>query len=94
MQSNLERFQSTKLHPFQEKIQREYLSTNVRTNMLSFLSECRIKEAFIQPSIKCVHILLFFVAIRKKIQILLGKRTDLSSVLYYHHFPVLNQILI
>ncbi|XP_058264564.1 general transcription factor IIH subunit 1 [Hemibagrus wyckioides] len=29
MQSNLERFQSTKLHPFQEKIQREYLSTNL-----------------------------------------------------------------
>lgn len=29
MKSNLERFQMTKLCPFQEKIQRQYLSTNV-----------------------------------------------------------------
>lgn len=29
MKSNLERFQMTKLHPFKEKIQRQYLSTNV-----------------------------------------------------------------
>lgn len=29
MKSNLERFQMTKLRPFQEKIQRQYLSTNV-----------------------------------------------------------------
>lgn len=30
MRSNLERFQVTKLCPFQEKIRRQYLSTNVR----------------------------------------------------------------
>lgn len=30
MKSNLERFQVTKLCPFQEKIRRQYLSTNVR----------------------------------------------------------------
>uniref|UniRef100_A0AAY4DCY2 General transcription factor IIH subunit 1 n=1 Tax=Denticeps clupeoides TaxID=299321 RepID=A0AAY4DCY2_9TELE len=30
MKSNLERFQVTKLRPFQEKIQRQYLSSNVR----------------------------------------------------------------
>lgn len=29
MKTNLERFQMTKLCPFQEKIQRQYLSTNV-----------------------------------------------------------------
>lgn len=29
MKSNLEKFQMTKLCPFQEKIQRQYLSTNV-----------------------------------------------------------------
>lgn len=29
MKSNLERFQMTKLSPFKEKIQRQYLSTNV-----------------------------------------------------------------
>ncbi|KAL0968831.1 hypothetical protein UPYG_G00272460 [Umbra pygmaea] len=29
MRSNLERFQMTKLRPFQEKIQRQYLSTNL-----------------------------------------------------------------
>lgn len=29
MKSNLERFQMTKLCPFKEKIQRQYLSTNV-----------------------------------------------------------------
>ncbi|XP_060743066.1 general transcription factor IIH subunit 1 [Tachysurus vachellii] len=33
MQSNLERFQSTKLHPFQAKIQREYLSTNLISHL-------------------------------------------------------------
>ncbi|XP_053497185.1 general transcription factor IIH subunit 1 [Ictalurus furcatus] len=33
MQSNLERFQSSKLHPFQEKIQREYLSTNLTSHL-------------------------------------------------------------
>lgn len=30
MKSNLERFQVTKLRPFQEKIQRQYLSMTVR----------------------------------------------------------------
>ncbi|MEQ2296121.1 General transcription factor IIH subunit 1 [Ameca splendens] len=29
MKTNLERFQMTKLRPFQEKIQRQYLSTNL-----------------------------------------------------------------
>lgn len=33
MRSNLERFQSTKLRPFQEKIQREYLSTNLTSHL-------------------------------------------------------------
>ncbi|KAK1789700.1 hypothetical protein P4O66_015599 [Electrophorus voltai] len=33
MQSNLERFQSTKLHPFQGKIQREYLSSNLISHL-------------------------------------------------------------
>lgn len=33
MQSNLERFQSTKLHPFQEKIKRQYLSANLTSHL-------------------------------------------------------------
>ncbi|KAL1279666.1 hypothetical protein QQF64_014266 [Cirrhinus molitorella] len=37
MKSNLERFQLTKLRPFQEKIQRQYLSTNVRPRPLHLL---------------------------------------------------------
>lgn len=34
MRSNLERFQVTKLCPFQEKLQKQYLSTNVRRKFL------------------------------------------------------------
>lgn len=38
MRSNLERFQLTKLCPFQEKIRRQYLSTNVRSGWCSGFS--------------------------------------------------------
>uniref|UniRef100_A0A672GMF9 BSD domain-containing protein n=1 Tax=Salarias fasciatus TaxID=181472 RepID=A0A672GMF9_SALFA len=37
MKSNLERFQMTKLHPFQEKIQRQYLSTNLTGHLEEML---------------------------------------------------------
>lgn len=37
MRSNLERFQMTKLRPFQEKVQRQYLSMNVRTRICTYL---------------------------------------------------------
>uniref|UniRef100_A0A3Q3MUV1 General transcription factor IIH, polypeptide 1 n=1 Tax=Labrus bergylta TaxID=56723 RepID=A0A3Q3MUV1_9LABR len=37
MKSNLERFQMTKLRPFQEKIQRQYLSTNLTGHLEEML---------------------------------------------------------
>ncbi|KAM9377855.1 general transcription factor IIH subunit 1 [Pholidichthys leucotaenia] len=37
MKSNLERFQTTKLRPFQEKIQRQYLSTNLTGHLEEML---------------------------------------------------------
>ncbi|XP_030587010.1 general transcription factor IIH subunit 1 [Archocentrus centrarchus] len=37
MKSNLERFQMTKLHPFKEKIQRQYLSTNLTGHLEEML---------------------------------------------------------
>ncbi|XP_056138045.1 general transcription factor IIH subunit 1 [Lampris incognitus] len=37
MRSNLERFQMTKLRPFQEKIQRQYLSTNITGHLEEML---------------------------------------------------------
>ncbi|XP_035520754.1 general transcription factor IIH subunit 1 [Morone saxatilis] len=37
MKSNLERFQMTKLSPFQEKIQRQYLSTNLTGHLEEML---------------------------------------------------------
>lgn len=38
MKTNLERFQLTKLRPFQEKIQRQYLSTNVSHTDIFFVT--------------------------------------------------------
>lgn len=40
MRSNLERFQLTKLCPFQEKIRRQYLSTNVREKYSNYNGAC------------------------------------------------------
>uniref|UniRef100_A0A8C9V9C4 General transcription factor IIH subunit 1 n=2 Tax=Scleropages formosus TaxID=113540 RepID=A0A8C9V9C4_SCLFO len=37
MRSNLERFQLTKLHPFQEKVQRQYFSTNLTGHLEEML---------------------------------------------------------
>lgn len=39
MRSNLEKFQMAKLRPFQDKIQRQYLSTNVRPYCFCTLQE-------------------------------------------------------
>lgn len=55
MKSNLERFQMTKLSPFKEKLQRQYLGTNVSINRLADDFMFHVSDACIISGIPTAH---------------------------------------